>query len=116
MSKSLLDLMPKDEAEKAIERGKKRMQSSRGKDISPEMFVLAEFGYYFGWNAIQAVKNDEITLKEVLALIEGAKKVWFSKVIDQSHGTAVANSAVHAKDPTGAFNSGMQPFIERTRM
>lgn len=127
MSKSLLDLMSKEDKEKAIARGRKRMERSKGSSISPEMYVTAEFGYYFGFEGILAIKrgyiesvgadgkivHEPFTLEEVLALIEAAKKVWYSKVIDSAHGSMVASAAKFAKQPGEAFNNGMQPFRDK---
>lgn len=127
MSKSLLDLMSPEDKEKAIARGRKRLERSKGSAISPEMFITAEFGYYFGFEGIMAIKRGYIetmgsdgkvvrepfTLEEVLALLEAAKKVWYSKVIDTAHGTMVASSAKYSKQPGEAFKGGMKPFIDR---
>lgn len=126
MAKSLLDLMTPEDREKAIARGKKRLEKNKNSSISPEIYVVAEFGYYFGFEGILAIKrgyiekveNGEVirepfTLDEVMVLIEAAKKVWYAKVIDQSHGTLVASAAKFASKPGDAFNSGMQPFMEK---
>lgn len=127
---SLLDLMPKDEREKAIARGKKRMERKKGSTISPELYITAEFGYYFGWEGVLAIKrgyiekvgsNSEIikepfTLDEVLALIEAAKKVWYTKVIDQSHGNLVATNAAHSNTPGQTFNRGISTFSDRVEL
>lgn len=127
MSKSLLDLMSPEDKEKALARGRKRLERAKGSSISPEMYVIAEFGYYFGFEGILAIKRGYIeytdaqgkiikepfTLEEVLALLEAAKKVWYSKVIDTAHGAMVASSSKFAKQPGESFKSGMQPFIDR---
>ena len=63
MNKSLLDLMSPEDKQKAIAKGKKRMERSKTQtlDVSPEMFVIAELGYYFGWEAVVAIKRGFIT-------------------------------------------------------
>jgi hypothetical protein len=123
---SLLDLMTPEDREKAIERGKKRLQKRPGSTISPELYITAEFGYYFGWEGILAIKRGYIekkgldgqitqepfTLEEVMALLEAAKKVWYTKIIDQSHGNFVANYSVNTKKPSESFNNGMKPFMD----
>lgn len=129
MNKSLLDLMSPEDKQKAIAKGKKRMERSKTQtlDVSPEMFVIAELGYYFGWEAVVAIKrgfittyNDKMelkkstfTLEEALALIEGAKKVWYSKVIDTAHGQFIAHRSTQVKEQGAEFNKGMKPFIEK---
>lgn len=108
MAKSLLDLMPAKEREKALERYEKRSSRGRGMSkVSYELYITAEFGYYYGWGAIEAIRNNEITLPEVHALLEAARKVWYSKVIDQSHGNMVAGIASQSKEPGSSFNTNI---------
>lgn len=133
MSKSLLDLMPEDERKKAIERGRRRMdrqKSRKGLDVSPEIYLVAEFGYYFGWEGVMAIKRgyidkldakgevvkDPFTLEEALVLLEGARKVWYSKLVEQSHGNLVANSSAYSKNPGQSFNNGVKPFTDRAEV
>ena len=121
--------MSPEDKQKAIAKGKKRMERSKTQtlDVSPEMFVIAELGYYFGWEAVVAIKrgfittyNDKMelkkstfTLEEALALIEGAKKVWYSKVIDTAHGSFIAHRSARETEQGKEFNNGMKPFIEK---
>lgn len=126
MSKNLLDLMPKEEREKALARAEKRMSKRTGK-VAPEMYLIAEAGYYFGWQAIVDIKRGYIeykdkdgnnkqailTLEEVSALVDAASKVWYTKVIDQSHGSFAATISANAKTPSEAFNQSMKPFIDK---
>jgi hypothetical protein len=127
--KSILDLMPEEERKKAIERGKRRLQSKKGQSISPELFVVAEFGYYFGWEGVLAIKRgyvekesngktvkEPFTLDEVMALLEAAKKVWYSKLIEQSHGNLVASQSAYSKSPADTFKRGISPFEERAKV
>jgi len=124
---NLLDLMSPEDRQKALERGKKRLEGKKGAAISPELYITAEFGYYFGWEGVLAIKrgyieksdaNNQVikepfTLEEVMALLEAAKKVWYSKVIDTSHGSLVANSSAYSKSPGEAFNKGIKPFTDK---
>lgn len=121
--------MSPEDKQKAIAKGKKRMERSKTQtlDVSPEMFVIAELGYYFGWEAVVAIKRGFITtydekmnlkkstftLEEALALIEGAKKVWYSKVIDTAHGSFIAHRSTQVKEQGKEFNKGMKQFIDR---
>lgn len=130
MSKSLLDLMPEDERNKALERGQKRMdrqRSRKGLDVSPEIYTVSEFGYYFGWEAMLAIRRgytlvpgtnekEIFTLGEALVLLEGARKVWYSKLVEQSHGNMVASAAKFSKNPGQSFNNGVKPFTDRAEV
>lgn len=126
-AKSLLDLMPKDEADKAVARGKKRLEhnkSRRGLDITPEMFIVAEMGYYFGWEAVMAIrrgytinpesKEKEIfTLEEAMVLLEAARKVYYSKLLEQTHSGVISNSFNMSNK---SFQSATQPFVEKAEV
>lgn len=126
MPKSLLDLMPKEEAEKAVERGKRRLErqkTRKGLDVSPEIYLVAEFGYYFGWEAVLAIRrgytvtpgsNDRevLTLEEAQILLEGARKVWYSKLVEQTHSTMVGGSF----KTTGTFDSAIKPFADKAEV
>jgi hypothetical protein len=130
MSKNLLDLMPEDERKKAITRAHKRIEhqrSRKGLDVSPEIYLVAEFGYYFGWDAMMAVRRgytvvpvtnekEVFTLEEALILLEGARKVWYSKLVEQSHGNMVGSSAKFSQNPGQAFNNGVRPFTDRAEI
>lgn len=122
--RSLLDLMGEEERAKAIERGNRRMErqrSRKGLDVSPEIYLVAEFGYYFGWDAMMAIRrgftvvpgtNDKevFTLTEAQVLLEGAKKVWYSKLIEQAHSGIVSNTF---KSSSKSFDSAIGPFKEK---
>lgn len=128
-SKSLLDLMPKEEAEKAIRRAKKRQESRKSKAvaISPEMFLVGEMGYYFGWDAILAIRRgytmtfgndgkpikEPFTLEEAEVLVEAAKKVWYSKVVDHAHSTMIGNSL---QVKASSFDDAVRPFSDRAKI
>lgn len=110
---SLLDLLPKDERDKAIERGAKRYahnEARKGMKISPEIYSISEFGYYYGWPAILAVRNNDITLAEMNALLEGARKVWYSKLVEQG---GVATISASFKTQNSSFNEAMKPYTEK---
>lgn len=133
MSKNLLDLMPEDERKKALERAHKRMErqrSRKGLDVSPEMYMVAEFGYYFGWESVLAIKRGYIekigpngdvvkepfTLGEALVLLEAARKVWYSKLVEQAHGSLIANTSARTQNPGQSFNNSVTPFTARAEV
>lgn len=127
---NLLDLMSAEERARAIAKGAKRLAKKKGADVSPEMYVVAEFGYYFGFEGVLAIKRGYIesldeegnviyepfTLDEVLALLDAAKKVWYTKLIESSHGNMVSTNAAHSKSPSQRFNQGMKPFTDRAEL
>jgi hypothetical protein len=134
MPKSLLDLMPKQEREKAIERGKKRLERNKSRkavDVSPEIFLIAEALYYGDWDMVRAIRRGYtieedldaqgnliyqkhvLTLEEVQVLLEGARKVWYSKLVEQTHSGMVSNSF---KTSSKTFNDAVKSFADRAEV
>lgn len=126
-SKSILDLMPESERDKALERARKRMErqsNKKGLDVSPEIYLVAEFGYYFGWDAMMAIRRgytvapgtsekEIFTLEEALVLLEGARKVWYSKITEQTHAGVISNSF---KSSSNSFDGAIKPFSDRAEV
>lgn len=130
--KSLLDLMSPESREKALKKAEKRLarRESSSNSVSPELYIIAELGYYYGWDAIMAVRRGYVlyldekmeekkhvfTLQEAIALNEAAKKVWYSKLIEHGHASLVANTSVYSKNPAESFNKGVAPFEDRAKV
>lgn len=127
---SFLDLLPEKGRELALERARKRRERNsarKGLDVAPEIYMVAEFGYYFGWDAVVAIKRGYIekigskgeiikepfTLDEVMILLEAARKVWYSKLTEQTHSTMVGNSF---KTAATSFDQAVKPFTERAEV
>lgn len=129
-SKSLLDLMSPEDKEKAIARGQKRMEkrkARRGLDVSPEMFEIAEFGYYFGWEAVMAVRRgytvephtgdrELLSMQEVQVLLEAARKVWYTKLIEQAGTGMASTAAAFSKTPRDSLEKQLQPIKDRAEI
>lgn len=127
MPRSLLDLMPQEEADKALERAKKRLdrqKARKGLDVSPEIFLVSEFGYYFGWDAMLAIRRgytvvpgtnekELFTLEEAQVLLEGARKVWYSKLIEQTNSGIISNSF---NTSSKSFDSAIEQFKEKAEV
>jgi len=116
---NVLDLMTKKDRDAMMARYKRRMEKrDNGEDnrISSEIYIVAEFGYYFGWLGIAAIRNNEITIEEVFGLLEGARKVWYSKLVDQARAQQVSTASVLAKSPNTAFKRGIKPFVKRSEV
>lgn len=113
---NLLDLMSEEDKSKALTRFKRRMERSDKFDnrIPNEVYIVAEFGYYFGWEGIRAIRNDEITLAEANALLEGARKVWYAKLVEQARAGQISTGSVFSKHPNDSFKKGIKPFAKRS--
>ena len=116
---NLLDLMKPEDREKAKLRFKQRTEKREDSDnrIPNEMYLVAEFGYYFGYEGIRDVRDNKITLEEMNALLEGARKVWYVKLVEQANiMRVVAESAnVFAKrtEKNKLYRDGTKPFRRR---
>jgi len=79
---NLLDLMT--DADKAKVKAREARIEAQDDKITREWLGLAEFGYYFGWDGIKAVIDDVITLEQMKMLIDGARKIHSSEMIDHA--------------------------------
>ena len=127
---NLLDLMTPKEQEKMKAAFQKRMagDGTYKKDkIPPLIYLLAEAGVYFGWQAIvdakrgyTEAKDDEgklvkipLTMEEFNGLVMAGRKFRYSDYINQARGTraGVSSSLCDSKSKAKqAFESGVEGF------
>lgn len=129
---NILDLMTPEDRQKSLEAFEKRMAGDTSfrsnQKISPVSFMLAEFGYYYGWEAIAAAKRGYIegfnekdqkrvkiplTMEEIAEYTEGARKVWYSKVIDNARANQIGVATAFNDNDKHAFEKATKPFAER---
>lgn len=116
-SKNLLELMRPEDRKKMLVRYKERTADKNiNNKISSEMYMLAEFGLMFGWQAVMDVKNDAITGEEMFALLEAGRKVLANRQVERSVATSVAIGSQFSKHPNQEFDKGMRGFIERGKV
>lgn len=127
MSKSLLDLMPEEARKRAVERAERRLErrkAQKGLDVSPEFYMAAELGYYFGWESVMAFRrgytvepssgNKELFgMAEAQLLLEGARKVWYRKLIEQTEAGVISNTF---NSSSKSFDNAIQPYKERANV
>lgn len=139
--RNLLDLMDEADRRSIEESYQKRMSgdSSYRKNMSipPEIYLIAEFGYYYGWGAIEAAKRGytegwevkkvdgkavetrtkiPLTMEEVSILTEAARKIWYGKVVDNARGTLAASASVMSKKPADTFKKQMDVYAKRAEL
>lgn len=116
-SKNLLDLMRTEDRKKMLLRFKERTANKNiNNKISSEMYMLAEFGLMFGWQAVIDVKNDTITGEEMFALLEAGRKVLANRQVEHGVSTSVAIGSQFSKHPNQEFEKGMRGFIEKGKV
>lgn len=117
MAKNLLEIMSADDRKRMLERFNARTSNRGGtrNKISSEMYLLAEFGLMFGWQAVMDVRENRITLEEMFALIEAGHKVQSVHMVEQGKMTTTAVATPFSKSPKTTFAKGMRKFIEGTK-
>lgn len=117
--------MPDDARKAVLEKAQARIERNKqrkGLDVSPEFYMAAEMGYYFGWDAIMALRrgytlapgSDEkevFTSIEAHLLLEGARKVWYGKLVEQTQSGVISNTFNHSSK---SYDTAIQPFLERS--
>ncbi len=94
-----LELTPEDLAKVATARGLDQKAS-----IDPEWRAIAEFGTFYGFDAVMAVLNNEISADEMTQLILGARDVQREKNRDTAQAVFVASVSAQSKKPQETFN------------
>lgn len=106
-----LELKPED-AEK-IRRSRER--SEKLLKVDDEMILVAEFGMYYGYAAVQAVLNDEIDIHQMLWLVEAARKVDARDQYNLAVAVFTAVGSTNSKDPSKTFASSTKALLKRMR-
>jgi hypothetical protein len=93
-----------------LEKVQKRKHLDEIGKVPIEWRLLSEFGIFYGWGAVQAVRNNEIDSAEFNYLLSGGRKVWAARMIDNAtvHFTALAASK--SKKPRDVMNKGLKHF------
>lgn len=119
---NLLDMMTPEHRRQAINRFNRRIEKRENEEnrITSEMYLLAELGYYYGFSAIEAVRENRLTLEEIYVLVESARKVWYTKQAEIADMTRVAvdssNPFAKKEAKIQAFHRGMRSYTERTKL
>lgn len=84
--------------------------------VSPEELFIAEFGYYYGWNGMLAILNNEITMDDANILLTGARKVWNAHMIDTASIMFTASAAAQSgKKAKQVMSKGLKDFIKQAK-
>lgn len=116
---NILDLMTEQERENVKKRCQNRIKRRRDFEsdrVSPEIYLVAELGYYLGYEAIRDVRNNVIDLDEMFALLEGCRKVWYSKLVETSRGSMIAFGVSMSKQPVESFDESIKPYSKRAKI
>lgn len=93
-----LEVSPEDLVK--VRRARARNEKTK---INSSWLFLAEFGYYFGYEGIKAIKDNDLTMEEADMLLGGARKVWSGQLYDNASATLIATASAHSKKPSATF-------------
>ena len=126
---NLYDLLSEEDKQKVDGWAKARMNPTHETDIPPYVYVLAEAGHYWGWQAIEAIKRGytervgadgnveriPLTLEEVIALERAEKKIRYREIIDNGDVQLRANLSAKSDNPGKTFDLNMKGYKEAAR-
>lgn len=90
---NLIDLISKEDAEKARKMMQAREERSDDTVVPPKVFMLAEFGMMYGWQAVEAVLNDEIDFELMFYMTKAGRKLRKNAIIEVGDIMRLANEA-----------------------
>ncbi len=105
---NLLDLMGEADRSRMLDAYKKRIEKGKDTKIPPETYLMCEFATYFGWEGLQAIRNNDITLEEVYVLLEGMRKVRSRHLAELAKVGVFSVSTPLSKHPKAAFREGVK--------
>lgn len=112
MPQKRLELTPEE-----LERVLKRKRQDEKTRVSPEELFIAEFGYYYGWDAMLAILSNDISMQDANVLINGARKVWNRQMIDMASIMFTSGTAARSgKKSTQVMNKGLKEFYKRAKV
>jgi len=93
---------------KLEERAKKRLQSQ----LEAEWVAIAEFGLYFGWEAIMAVLSDEISIELMETLLTSARKIDTKHDYKNAESAFLAFISANQKNPAESFKQNTKAYLK----
>ena len=85
---------------------KELKKSRENKKIEPEWVLLAEFGLFFGWQAVVDAREDKISFQEMHKLVIAARRIESTNRYNRIIDNYVAVIAPHDKGK--AFKSTLK--------
>lgn len=102
-----LPFSPEEKAK--VQANKERREATA---VDKEWMFIAEFGRYFGYDGVKAILNNEIDLGTATMLLNGARKSYYSDVIDTGIAQYSALVASKSKTAGSTFKKGMGHYYK----
>ena len=98
-----------------LQRIAQRKAQDQATKVDSEWLAIAEFGMYFGWQAVKAVLNDTITSAEMFMLLEGARKVNKLKLYNETRAVFIGTASANSKKPSQTFKRMTKDLIRESK-
>lgn len=108
---NLLDTLPAEDIDKILEHN----NSSSG-SIDEEWMILGRFGAAFGYDAYKAAVNDEVTLQEVMTLLEAKDKLDMAQMYRDAQASFIGAAAANSKKPGSTFRKLTKEIINKLKV
>lgn len=83
--------------------------------VDNEWLLIAEFGKHYGWQAMQAVLNNEIDLETMTVLILGARKFDYSRQYANAQASFIGSASAQSKKPSKVFKKATEQLIKEMK-
>lgn len=103
-------------------------QKSEGVKVDENWLFIAEFGYYYGWDGIEAIRGTGckihgdgelackcLTMEEAATLLAGARKVWKGHLYDRAYASFIGAVSAKVKSPTTQFKKMVKDMIKQSK-
>lgn len=80
--------------------------------IDNEWLLLTEFAIKFGWEAYKEVREDKITLAEVLTLIEASRRIDNFSHYRNAQASFIGAGSANSKKPSNTFKQLTRKIIK----
>lgn len=96
-----------------------KVAATRAKNESTKVdenwLFIAEFGYYYGWQGVKAILDNEITMDVANILLAGARKVWAGHLYDHASAAFIGSISAQSKKPNQTFAKATKNLIREAR-
>lgn len=107
---NLLDTLPAEDIDKILEHN-----SSKG-SIDEEWMILGRFGAAFGYDEYKAAVNDEVTLQEVMILLEAKDKLDMAQMYRDAQAAFIGAAAANSKKPGSTFRKLTKEIVNKLKV
>lgn len=103
--------LSQDELDK-VAKSRARNESTK---VDENWLFIAEFGYYYGWDGVQAILENEIGMDVANILLAGARKVWNGHLYDHATASLIGAASARSKKPNQTFKKATRDIIKNAK-